>query len=114
MATRDPVRFNNSQTGTVADVGIDPGSQGLPGPAGPAGPAGPQGPTGPAGEDFEYVHDQPVASSVWTINHNGGKYPTVVIVDTSTRTVRGSITYPTSNQVVVTFSVPFSGQAFLN
>lgn len=81
-----------------------------PGPPGPPGPVGPIGP--PAGPG--YVHQQDAASSVWVIAHNLGRYPSVTVCDSSNRKVEGEVRYNSSNAVTVTFTVPFSGVAYLN
>jgi hypothetical protein len=63
-----------------------------------------------------YTHTQAVPASVWTITHDlTGKYPAVVVVDSAGSTVVGDIQYvPDSNQVILTFSAPFSGKAYCN
>ena len=60
------------------------------------------------------VHTQSVASNIWTINHNMDKFPSVSIVDSAENIVIGEILYSTSNRVILTFSAPFSGKAYLN
>lgn len=65
-------------------------------------------------EDANYVHNQIAASMTWTINHNLNKYPSVVIVDTAGTLVIGEVNYTSLNQVVVTFTALFSGQAYCN
>jgi hypothetical protein len=72
-------------------------------------------PIGPAaGSDAHYVHDQSVASAVWTVAHNLGKHPSVSVVDTSGREVTGEVEHVDANNVELTFSAPFSGTAYLN
>lgn len=61
-----------------------------------------------------YVHIQSQAATQWTINHNLNKYPAVHIVDTNNNEVIGDLQYTTINQVVLSFSEPFSGSAFLS
>lgn len=61
-----------------------------------------------------YIHEQGYASSQWTIYHFLGKYPSVTIVDSSGMAVMGEVTYSDENKVIVTFSSPFSGKAYLN
>ena len=93
--------------------GAAQGMSGPPGSVGPAGPPGPPGPPGPAGgTTFDY--SQPTASAVWDIVHNLGRYPSVTVVDSSNREVDGDVQYASVNEVVVSFSAPFSGSAFLN
>jgi hypothetical protein len=93
------------------------GPQGATGPQGiqgVQGPVGPQGPKGDPGEDSYYTHVQSVPSSTWTITHNLGKKPSVSVVDSADTKVYGSITYTSTDTLVVTFSAPFSGKAYLN
>ena len=56
----------------------------------------------------------PVASLIWTIQHNYNKFPSITTVDSSGNVVVGDIFYNDSNLITVTFSAPFSGTAFLN
>jgi hypothetical protein len=61
-----------------------------------------------------YVHTQNAAASVWVINHNLGRWPSVTTTDTLGRPVFGDVQYVSNNQVTVTFSVALSGTAYLN
>lgn len=61
-----------------------------------------------------YVHDQQVAASTWTVNHNLGKFASINIVDTVGDEVIGEVTYSTTNQIVINFSAPISGKAYIN
>lgn len=61
-----------------------------------------------------YVHDQAVAASVWTINHNLGKYPSITVVDTGGTVVSGVVTYIDNNTIELTFNAAFKGTAYLN
>lgn len=83
---------------------------------GDAGPPGPQGNPGPpgAGGDLSLKYDVSVASNVWTIVHNLGKYPSVTTIDSSGTEYSGAISYPDVNTVVVEFAAGFSGSALLN
>lgn len=64
--------------------------------------------------DKNFVFTQAAASSTWVIAHNLNKKCSVSVVDTANTTVYGSVEYDSLNQVTVTFSAPFSGQAFCN
>jgi hypothetical protein len=64
--------------------------------------------------DKHYVYDQGIPSTTWSIDHNLGKYPSVVIVDTSNSEVIGDIQYIDTNNLTVTFSASFAGKAYLN
>lgn len=83
---------------------------------GDKGDKGDTGLTGVAGADgdINYTHNQSVPSTVWTINHNLSKYPSVSIVDSAGSLVIGDVLYITPSTVTVTFSSGFSGKAFLN
>lgn len=60
-----------------------------------------------------FVHTQNLVSSTWTINHNLGGYPSVMVVDTAKTVVVGDITYNSESQIVVNFSAAFAGYAYL-
>ena len=81
------------------------------------GPQGPQGPQGPPGAttaaNVFYVHNQPIASATWTINHNLGGNPTAVVQDSAGTTCEGNFSYPSLNQMIITFSAAFSGVAYV-
>lgn len=66
------------------------------------------------GVDQTYTHQQTVASAEWTIAHNLHKYPSVTVVDSAGSVVVGGVQYLSLNDVVITFSGPFSGTAYLN
>lgn len=70
---------------------------------------------GPQGNVAEvaYVHTQAVAASVWTINHNLGFEPTAVILDSAGTNCEGSFSYPSKNQMVITFNSSFAGTAYV-
>lgn len=61
-----------------------------------------------------YVHDQQVASTTWTVNHNMNKYPSVNVVDTANDEVTGDVRYNSLNQITISFTAAFSGKAYLN
>ena len=75
------------------------------------------GPQGPAGAfspgDVAYTHTQAVASATWTINHNLGFNPTAVVLDSAGTNCEGSFSYPTVNQMVITFNSAFTGTAYI-
>jgi len=78
------------------------------------GPPGPQGPAGSGSGDLNYVHNQTISSSTWTINHNLNKYPSVTVQDSAGDTVRGILAYTNLNTVTLTFSAAYTGIAYLN
>ena len=61
-----------------------------------------------------FTFTQASASSTWTINHNLDKFPGITVVDSSGNVVVGFETYNNSNQIILTFSAPFSGKAYFN
>jgi len=89
---------------------IEPGPQG---PKGNQGEKGEQGEQGPAG-DLTREHQQNSAADVWTIDHDLGKRPSVTVIDSAGDEVEGAVSYPSLARVVVRFSAPFSGTAYLN
>lgn len=61
-----------------------------------------------------FIHIQGEASDTWMIEHNMGRYPSVTVVDSAGSAVFGDVAYTNENQLTVTFSVAFSGKAYLN
>ena len=80
---------------------------------GQQGPAGRDGRDGTDG-DSHYPHNQAVPDTVWVIDHNLGKYPSVICFDSANDEIEGMISYPTLNRVTVTFSAATGGYAYLN
>lgn len=64
--------------------------------------------------DKTFTFRQGVAAKEWDITHDLGKYPSVTVVDSSGNEVVGDVQYMSESRVVVTFSAPFSGTAYLN
>lgn len=125
--------------GEVTRIGVgptvgprgEPGPQGIEGEVGPQGEIGPQGDTGPQGVQGEigpqgiqgepgqdaytnYVHTQLGAATLWVVNHNLGRYPSVTVVDSGGTTVIGDVEYVDGNAIRLHFSYPFSGLAYIN
>jgi len=61
-----------------------------------------------------YVHYQSVPATLWTIEHNLGRYPSITVVDSAGTVVIGGVQYISENEVRLTFGAGFSGRAFLN
>lgn len=72
-----------------------------------------QGVAGPP-SDKNYVHDQVLPSSTWTINHNLGKYPAVTFRDSGGSNIMMSYQHISINQVVATAHSAVSGSAECN
>lgn len=60
-----------------------------------------------------FVFTQASPSDTWTIIHPLGGYPSVTVVDSASTAVIGEVSYISTSQVVVEFTAPFSGQAYL-
>ena len=70
------------------------------------------GPQGPA-VVISYTHTQATPSAVWTINHNLGFNPISVVLDSGGTQCEGAVSYPTTNQMVITFTGAFAGVAYI-
>ncbi|MFA5670668.1 MAG: hypothetical protein WC967_15630 [Balneolaceae bacterium] len=69
--------------------------------------------------DKNFIFSQPTVSSVWTVSHSLGKYPSVTIIEGSnindqTKEVHGTIQYLDVNRLQITFSNSIYGFAILN
>lgn len=64
--------------------------------------------------DKAYIHTQEEPSDVWTINHNMKKHPSVSVVDDQGMLVMCDIQYIDIDNVIITFAMPFSGNAYFN
>jgi hypothetical protein len=64
-----------------------------------------------------YAHNQNVASSTWTINHNLGAEPAVdvflVVNGQAQKAFPMSVTHPSENSTVITWSISRTGIAIL-
>jgi hypothetical protein len=70
-----------------------------------------QGPAGPSGAG--YTHPQPVASAVWTIQHDLGFKPTVQVYGLAGEVVYADIEHYSDNAVIVRLLAPLAGGARL-
>ena len=61
-----------------------------------------------------FIFTQGVASTVWNVPHNLGKFPSISVVDTANTVVTGQYEYTDNNNVILTFSAAFAGKAYLN
>lgn len=64
--------------------------------------------------DKSYIYKQKSASNEWYITHNLNKYPAVSIVDSADSIIVGEVQYIDMNSLIVKFSDPFSGKAYIN
>ncbi len=65
-------------------------------------------------DDANFIFTQAIASATWNITHNLDKFCSVTVVDTANEIVVGNVVYVNSNSLTITFSAPFSGEAYLN
>ena len=72
------------------------------------------GDSGSGSGDKHYTHHQSSASTVWNVNHNLGKFSSVMVVDSGNTVVQGQIDYVDANNVTLIFSSSFSGRAYFN
>ena len=68
---------------------------------------------GAAGNTRRHVHVQESPSATWTIVHNLGGKPSVMVVDTADTVVIGEVKYDSNTQITVEFTAAFSGYAYL-
>ena len=61
-----------------------------------------------------FIYEQATATSVWEIQHNMKKYPSVTIIDSANNEVMGAIEYIDNNNLRITFNGAFGGKAYLN
>ena len=116
-------------TGTQGAQGsVGTGAQGTQGTTGLQGPEGIGGATVnntddvPEGTTNKYFtvarvsheHIQGSVSNTWVINHNLGFKPNLTVVDSAGTIYEGEIAYTNTNSLTVTFSVAFSGIAYLS
>jgi hypothetical protein len=61
-----------------------------------------------------FVFTQGVPATVWNIQHNLGKFPSVSVINNNNIVINGEVTYIDNNNVQLNFSAGFSGKAYLN
>jgi hypothetical protein len=61
-----------------------------------------------------FVFTQAVPSDVWTIDHPLARKPSVIVLDSAGDEIEGDVAYISNDQVVLTFSAAFAGEAYLN
>lgn len=76
------------------------------------GPPGPTGPPGPAGGTATWIQNSP--DTQWIITHNLGFRPNVTIVDSGGTRVFSGLQYVDATTILATFTIPFSGVAYLS
>jgi hypothetical protein len=66
-----------------------------------------------AGNTRRHVHTQSVAANTWVVTHTLGGFPSVTVVDSASTQVVGDVKYDSATQITITFTVAFSGYAYL-
>ena len=97
----------NDQTQPEVDITLLPG---VPGQRGPQGPPGPKGDT----PTIAFTYTQNTVSSTWNIIHNLGFFPNVASTDSAGTIIEGTISYTSSNALVISFAIATSGTAYLS
>jgi hypothetical protein len=64
--------------------------------------------------DKHFKFEQGVPASTWVVQHNLGKKPSVMVVDSGDNEVEGCTNYIDDDNLEIVFSAPFSGTAYLN
>jgi hypothetical protein len=64
--------------------------------------------------DKNYVHNQPVASVTWTVQHNLDKFPSCTMVLSTGQQGYGDVTFIDENNLTITFAGAESGKAYIN
>lgn len=66
------------------------------------------------GSDAYFVFDQDTPSTLWLVDHQLGKNPSVTVVDSAGTLVEGGVDYVDTNTLTISFGYAFSGHAYLN
>lgn len=66
-----------------------------------------------SGPTSRFVFTQQSPVDTWTIDHPLGGFPSVSVVDSANTVVFGMISYVNEGRIVLNFSAPFSGKAYL-
>lgn len=64
--------------------------------------------------DKHYTHTQFSPSTIWEVNHNLNKFPSVTAVNSNNVVYFGNVTYTDENNLTIEFSAGFSGKAYIN
>lgn len=64
--------------------------------------------------DANYEFTQSSPSTDWEVNHNLGKYCSVMVVDSNNEVVYGNVVYDSPNKLTIRFKAQITGKAYLN
>jgi hypothetical protein len=59
-----------------------------------------------------YEHIQSVASTSWQVDHNLGRFPSVMVTNASNLMIDGEIDHSNTNRLFVRFNTPLSGRVY--
>lgn len=93
---------------TIEIGNVMKGDKGDPGDPGPPGPAGPPGPV------VTFIWEQALPAAIWTVPHNLGRFPSVMVVTNTGAVITPDILYIDNNTVRISHSSALSGKAYLN
>jgi len=64
---------------------------------------------------WTFTFEQEIATDTWTINHNLGRHPSFVVVDSAGSVqMPDEFTYNSDNQVTIKFISAFAGKVYFN
>lgn len=66
-----------------------------------------------AGTGASYQHVQSSPASTWSINHELGTMPVVAVVSNAGALLFAEVSYPDTDNIVITFGQPYAGSAYL-
>jgi hypothetical protein len=78
-----------------------------------SGTSGPVVPTVPV-DVTSFTFSQPTPAASWLITHNLNGFPSVTTTDLAGNVIVGQVQYLNANTVLVVFSTPVAGVAYLN
>lgn len=64
--------------------------------------------------DKTFTFTQGAPATVWNVQHNLGKFPSVSVVNNNDIIVNGQVEYIDNNNLTITFSAAFTGKVYLN
>ena len=64
--------------------------------------------------DKTFTFTQGAPATVWNVQHNLGKFPSVSVINNNAIVVNGQVEYIDNNNLTITFSAAFAGKAYLN
>lgn len=67
-----------------------------------------------AGADRYFLYTQGAAATVWTVTHNFGRYPNVMLMDNAGAEMDALIAHTNVNVLTITFNTAQDGQAALS